>query len=162
MLALIPSLGPVLALIPAVIVALVQGSTYLPVSNTTFVIIVLGLYLIIQQIEGNLITPRIVGQAIELPPVVVLVGVLVGTTVAGLPGTVLAAPIIATGRVLTTYALNKIMDREPFYRLETKKVEPVQLRPLAESMIATTQQQLQEKVQQIGQVLQSGTRDEEE
>jgi len=124
LLALIPSLGPILALIPAVIVALVQGSTYLPVSNLTFALIVLGLYLLIQQLEGNLITPRIVGQAIDLPPVVVLLGVVIGTSVAGLLGTVLAAPVIATGKVLATYTWNKMLDREPFYDLEPKPIEP--------------------------------------
>jgi len=131
-LALIPSLGPILALIPAVIVALVQGSTYLSVSNLTFALIVLGLYLLIQQLEGNLITPRIVGQAIDLPPVVVLVGVVVGTSAAGLFGAVLAAPIIATGRVLATYAWNKMLDREPFFQLESKQ-PPTPSRPLRET-----------------------------
>jgi len=126
-LALIPSLGPILALIPAVIVALVQGTTaawlqrWEP-SNLTFALIVLGVYLFIQQLEGNLITPRIVGQAIDLPPVVVLLGVVVGTSTAGLLGTVLAAPVIATAKVLSTYAWNKLVDRDPFANLEPKPV----------------------------------------
>ncbi|MBN1315149.1 MAG: AI-2E family transporter [Anaerolineales bacterium] len=158
--ALIPSLGPVLALIPAVIVALVQGSTYLPVSNLTFALIVLGMYLLIQQLEGNIITPRIVGQAIDLPPVVVLMGVIIGTTAAGLLGTVLAAPIIATGRVMATYAWNKMFDQDPFYNLEHKRLEPVELPQLAETVRAT-QQQLQEKVQQFTLMLQSSTDEEE-
>ena len=143
-LALIPSLGPFLALIPAVIVALVQGSTYLPVSNLTFTLIVLGLYLLIQQLEGNLITPRIVGQAIDLPPVVVLVGVVIGTFTAGLLGAVLAAPIIATGRVLVTYTWNKILDRDPFRGLEEKSIEPPSGRPLS-AQVRSAYEQLQEQ-----------------
>jgi predicted PurR-regulated permease PerM len=143
-LALIPNLGPVLALIPAVIVALVQGSTYLPVSNLTFALIVFGLYGLIQQLEGNLITPRIVGQAIELPPVVVLVGVIIGTSTAGLLGAVLAAPIVATGRVILLYAWNKILDRDPFYQLE----EPEPPQPLLREPVADTVRSAYERMQE--------------
>jgi predicted PurR-regulated permease PerM len=133
LLALIPNLGPVLAVVPAVIVALVQGSTYLPVSNQTFTLIVLGLYLVIQQLEGNLITPRIVGQAVDLPAVVVLAGVVIGTSAAGLLGTVLAAPILATARVLSIYSANKIFDRDPFFQLGPAPPPPPS-RPVTESV----------------------------
>lgn len=135
-LALIPNLGPILSFIPAVIVALVQGSTYLPLSNLTFALVVALLYLIIQQLEGNLITPRIVGQAVDLPPVLVLLGVAVGASTAGLLGAVLAAPVLATGRVLTIYAWNKLTDRDPFCQLELERPEPKQLdlRPLVRAV----------------------------
>ena len=158
-LALIPSLGPILSLIPAVIVALVQGSTYLPVSNLTFVLVVLGLYLLIQQLEGNLITPRIVGQAIDLPPVVVLMGVVIGTSAAGLLGTVLAAPVIATARVLAVYAWNKILDREPFYQLDPKPTPPNP--PVGES-VRSAFERLQTQYQLIAAVAQPWPGDEEE
>lgn len=159
MLALIPSLGPILSLVPAVFVALVQGSTYLNVSNTTFALIVLGLYFLIQQLEGNLITPRIVGQAIDLPPVVVLVGVVIGTSAAGLLGTVLAAPVIATGRVLVVYAWNKIVDREPFYQLEPEPPPPSP--PVGES-VRSAYERLQKQYQLIAAAAQPLPGDEEE
>ena len=160
LLALIPSLGPVLSLIPAVIVALVQGSTYLPVSNQTFALIVLGLYLLIQQLEGNLITPRIVGQAVHLPAVIVLVGVIIGTSMAGLLGTVLAAPILATVRVLSIYAANKISDRDPFFQLEPKPPPPPS-RPVTESL-RLAYGRLQEQYRLIAAAAQPWPGDEEE
>lgn len=163
-LALIPTLGPVIAVVPALIVALVQGTSaaYLPVTNSTFVLIVLVMYLVIQQLEGNLITPRIVGQAIDLPPVVVLLGVVVGTSAAGLLGTVLAAPTLATLKVLGIYAWNKLWDREPFDKLEPKLIEPVQPSQLVESVRATGQH-LQERYQQLSTTFLTGPdKDEEE
>jgi predicted PurR-regulated permease PerM len=145
---IIPSLGPILSFIPAGIVALVQGSTYLPVSNFTFVLIVAGLYFLIQQLEGNLITPRIVGGAIDLPPVVVLLGVLVGASAVGLAGAILASPTIATFKVVATYTWNKILDREPFYNLEPKPPPPPRPSPLVQTAL-TTYEQLQDRYQQL-------------
>jgi predicted PurR-regulated permease PerM len=145
---IIPSLGPILSFIPAGIVALVQGSTYLPVSNFTFLLIVAGLYIVIQQLEGNLITPRIVGGAIDLPPVVVLLGVLIGASAVGLLGAILASPTIATFKVVATYTWNKILDRDPFYNLEPKPAPPPRPSPLVQTALATYEQ-LQERYQQL-------------
>jgi len=111
---LIPNLGPILALIPALTIALLQGSAHLAVSNFVFALITVGLYVLIQQVENNFLVPRIIGEAVDLPPLVVLVGVVVGVNAAGLTGALLAAPVIGTGRVLLHYVLDKLMDRDPF------------------------------------------------
>lgn len=158
-LALIPNLGPVLALIPALIVALVQGSTWLRVNNLVFALIVFGVYGIIQQLEGNLITPRIVGQAIELPPVIVLVGVVIGTSTAGLLGAILAAPSIATARVILVYAWNKILDRDPFYQLQ--EPEPPIREPVGDA-VRSAYERMQEQYRLIASAALPWPSDEEE
>ncbi len=113
LLEVIPNLGPVLALIPAVLVALVQGSNFLPVSNVVFALIVVGVYVLIQQIENNFLVPRIMGQSLKLHPLFVLVGVVVGTSFAGVLGAFLAAPVLASLKVLGLYAHAKIIDQDP-------------------------------------------------
>lgn len=110
----IPNLGPILAAIPAVVVALIQGSTMLDVSTPVFALIVTGMYVLIQQIENNLIVPRILGQAVELPSLVVVAGVVVGASVGGVLGALIAAPTIATARVIAGYAYAKILGQDPF------------------------------------------------
>ena len=110
----IPTLGPVLATIPAVLIAIFRGSTYLPISNFGFAILVLGIYAVIQQIENAYVVPRIMGRRLQLHPVVVFVGVLAGGVLAGAVGVFLAAPIIATFRVVLGYVYAKILDQEPF------------------------------------------------
>jgi predicted PurR-regulated permease PerM len=157
---IIPSLGPIISFIPAGIVALVQGSTYLPVSNFTFLLIVALLYIVIQQLEGNLITPRIVGGAIDLPPVVVLLGVLIGASAVGLLGAILASPTIATFKVVATYTWNKILDRDPFHNLEPRPVLPPRPSPLVQTALATYEQ-LQERYQQLSGELQGSSEEEE-
>jgi predicted PurR-regulated permease PerM len=109
----VPNLGPVLALIPAVLVALVQGSNFLPVSNVVFALIVVGVYVLIQQIENNFLVPRIMGHSLKLHPLFVLVGVVVGTSFAGLLGAFLAAPVLASHKVLGLYAHAMLVDQDP-------------------------------------------------
>lgn len=111
---LIPNLGPILAAIPAVIVALIQGSTVLPVSNWMFALIIIGFYILMQQFENTFVVPRVLGEAVDLHPLIVLVGVLAGANVAGIIGALLAAPIIATGREIVQYLYRKILGENPF------------------------------------------------
>ncbi len=129
---LIPNLGPFLAAIPAVIVALIQGSTYLGVNNFIFALIVIGLYLLIQQLENTLIVPRILGEAVDLHPVVVMLGVLVGANVAGILGALLAAPVIASTREILHYLYAKMLGENPY---PPRKEEPKVITPsLAEQV----------------------------
>lgn len=111
---LIPNLGPFLAAIPAVIVALIQGSTYLGVNHFVFALIVIGLYILIQQLENTLIVPRILGEAVDLHPLVVMLGVVVGASVAGILGALLAAPVMASIREIVGYLYAKILGQDPY------------------------------------------------
>ena len=110
----VPTLGPILAAIPAVVLALIQGSSVLPVDNITFAIMTLIAYILIQQAENILIVPRIMGSALELHPMVVLVGVVIGASFAGILGVFLAAPTLATLKVLLMYTHAKLLDKDPF------------------------------------------------
>lgn len=121
----VPNLGPLLAAIPAVLIALLQGSTTLDVSNLTFFIIVLLMYVLIQQLENNIIVPKVLGEALDFPPVLVMIGVLVGFSFAGILGSLLAVPFMATGRELVAYAYAKVLLRDPFpppHESQTEKI----------------------------------------
>ncbi|MFN8458575.1 MAG: AI-2E family transporter [Anaerolineae bacterium] len=121
---IIPGLGPFLAAVPAVLVALIQGSTYLDVSHITFALIIVGFYWAVQQIENNFVVPRVLGGAVELHPLVVMVGVVIGASVGGILGALLAAPIIASAREIIRYLYAKILDQEPFAGLADETEEP--------------------------------------
>ncbi len=110
----VPSIGPIIAAIPAVLLALFQGSSWLPLSNFWFAVLVLGLYLVIQQIEGNVLLPRVLGSSLKLHPLVVLIAVIAGGSLAGILGMLLAAPTVATLRVLAHYLYCRLTDRDPF------------------------------------------------
>jgi predicted PurR-regulated permease PerM len=114
---IIPNIGPTIAAIPAVLIAYFQGSTYLPFSNGWVALLVIGLYLVIQQLENNILVPRIIGRSLNLHPLVVIIGALAGASLAGVLGMFLAAPILASLRILGNYVHCKLLDIEPFEEL---------------------------------------------
>ena len=114
---IVPNLGPTLATIPAVIVALIQGSLTLNaygIDNVSFALITLAIYFILQQLENNILVPRIIGDSVNLHPVVIICGVVIGYNLFGLFGTFLAAPVIATLRTIGSYVHAKLLDYPPF------------------------------------------------
>jgi len=106
----IPSIGPLLSMLPALAIAFFLGSTVLSISNAWFTLVVLGVYMLIQQVENNFLVPRIIGRSVNLHPAVILCGAIVGGTVAGVLGVFLAAPTIATFRVLSSYVYGKLLE----------------------------------------------------
>jgi predicted PurR-regulated permease PerM len=113
LLEVIPSLGPILATIPAVILALIFGSTHLPVENWIFALIVIAFYVLVQVVENQLLVPYILGDAVDLPPLIVIIGVVIGGSAFGLLGVFLATPVISTGREIFMYLYNKILEPPP-------------------------------------------------
>jgi predicted PurR-regulated permease PerM len=113
----IPNLGPILAMIPAVITALIQGSNVLGamgIDNIGFALITVGIYFLIQQLENNILVPRIIGDSINLHPIIVICAVAVGLSSAGILGALLAPPVVATFRVIGGYIHAKLLDYPPF------------------------------------------------
>ncbi len=110
----IPNIGSILALVPIAVVTLVQGSATIPLPPGWMTLLVTGVYVLIQFLVYNFLSPLIVGESVGLPPLIVLIGVVVGTAHAGLLGAFLAVPILASLRVLASYAHNKVLERPPF------------------------------------------------
>jgi predicted PurR-regulated permease PerM len=108
----IPSVGHAIWLLVAVVVTLFQGSTWIPVPNFVFSLIVVGLHVVYQQIDLNYLIPRIIGRSVRLHPLVVILGIVAGATLAGVLGIVLAAPTIASARVLGRYVRSYLVDEE--------------------------------------------------
>jgi len=108
----VPTIGPIVACIPAVAVAYFQGSTHLPLANGWFALLVLGVYVGIQQVENIFLAPRIIGGSVRIHPLVVLMGAIGGYAVGGIVGAFLAAPVIGTLRVLGQYLYRKLTEVE--------------------------------------------------
>jgi predicted PurR-regulated permease PerM len=102
--AIIPYLGAWLGAIPAVLVALT-------ISPGKAVLTAL-LYLIIQQIEGNVLQPRIQGQAINMPSILIFLGVIAGAEIAGFLGILFAVPTMAVLKVLYDFLRARLYTEE--------------------------------------------------
>jgi len=111
----IPNIGPALALIPAALLALASQSSTLPfLEGPTFALVVIVVWTALQNIEAVVLVPRVMGGSLNLHPFVVMVAVLAGAAVGGALGVILAAPVVASIRVLGQYIYGKLMDRNPF------------------------------------------------
>ena len=96
----IPIIGPLLGAIPAVLVA----ATVSP----ELALIVAGLYVVIQFVEGNVLVPIVMRHAVGISPLLVLVSLLIGAAAGGLVGAFLAVPIAASVEI----ALQRLQARE--------------------------------------------------
>jgi len=110
----VPSFGHSVWFILAGLDALLGGSMWLPLQHWVVLLILAGVDVIFAQFDLNYLNPRIVGRGIRLPPLVVILGILVGATVAGILGILLASPVIASLRVLGRYVFALLFNLEPF------------------------------------------------
>jgi putative heme transporter len=119
----IPVVGPIIGAVAAVTVALFQPETMGQMANWQYAGVILIFMIIVQQVENIFLVPRIVGESLELHPLVVIVGVLMGSSLAGILGAILAAPVIATLKLLGMYAWRKMFDHPPFPHPEKAQEE---------------------------------------
>lgn len=88
----IPIIGPILAAIPAILLGLVAS----PITAIKIALF----YLIVQQLENHIIVPKVMGDSVDLHPVLVIVGLLIAGELYGVGGMILALPVMATVHVL--------------------------------------------------------------
>jgi len=101
--ALIPYFGPFLGAIPAILVGL-------SVSPETALVIAL-VYLLISNVILNVVYPKIVGDAVKLPPILVIVALIAGFSWGGILGMFVAVPIAATLRILFDHIYPRLYER---------------------------------------------------
>ncbi len=109
----VPTIGPIIAAVPAVLVAFFQGSSLWTIDRSVFALVVAGTYVVIQQLENHLVVPNVLGRSVNLPAVVVLFGALAGASLAGILGVFLAAPVLATTRLFMQFVLRKLFEPLP-------------------------------------------------
>jgi len=102
---LVPIIGPIISAIPAVLLAATAG--------IEAVIAAFALYLIVQQVENNVLVPKIQGDAIELHPALVIAAIVIGGSLAGLLGAILALPVTAAMRDVGRYLFRRLSPDEP-------------------------------------------------
>jgi predicted PurR-regulated permease PerM len=101
----LPILGPIIAAVPAILIGLSIG---LPAAVAAAV-----LYIAIQQLENHILVPKVMGDAIELHPAVMILALVVGGGLFGIGGAILAAPAVAAGRDIYRYGFHRLGGRPP-------------------------------------------------
>ena len=92
----IPIVGAVVTGALAVFVALVYN-------GPVIALIMLGIVLLVQQVEGHVLQPLVMGTAVKVHPLAVVVAVATGSLLAGIPGALFAVPVVAVLNVMIVY-----------------------------------------------------------
>lgn len=109
-LGVIPLFGPLVGGAIAVSVALFQPSTPFGWSNLTLALAVVAVYVGLRQVEDHVVVPNLVGPMVDLHPLLVLLALIVGGTLGGLTGMVIAVPTAAAFKIVAIFLYGKIWD----------------------------------------------------
>jgi predicted PurR-regulated permease PerM len=101
--ALIPYLGPFIGALPAVLVGLSQSPAQ--------AVVILIAYIVISNFFLNVIFPKVMGDAVRLPPILVIVALIAGFSWGGILGMFVAVPVAATLRILFDHIYPRLYER---------------------------------------------------
>ena len=107
-LSIVPYLGPVIAITPAMLVA----------ASTSWVMVVkmLVVWGVVQFLEGNIISPNIMGRSMNMHPLTVIFVILIGVNISGVVGAILGIPVYSILKVLISKLLISLKERyDKFY-----------------------------------------------
>jgi predicted PurR-regulated permease PerM len=110
----LPYVGGILSMTANGLVSLAQVSTIFGLSSPDYALMVVAIGWITDSIIDNMISPRIFSNALKIHPAAVLVTALVGYNILGIIGMILAAPVLATLKLLLDYTIRKMFDLDPW------------------------------------------------
>jgi len=111
---LLPEIGPFTVAVLATVIAFIEGSTYIPVSNFWFAVITLGLYLLLNNFKTIWLQPRILGHSVFLHEGIVFVAIIAAIVLQGVLGVLIIVPLLATFVVLGRYIRRRLLGMPPF------------------------------------------------
>jgi len=116
----LPYIGPFFVTVTLGLVAYFQPVKPFDLAPLTYLIIVFAVLWVFDNSLDNLVTPRIMGQALSVHPAAVLVSALVGAELLGILGVIIAAPMLATFVLFFRYTMRKMLDQNPWPEEEPK------------------------------------------
>ncbi|NPA27027.1 MAG: AI-2E family transporter [Chloroflexi bacterium] len=117
----IPYIGPMVVYIILGFVITLQPENFWGITPWKHALIVIALIMVLDQIFDNIVMPRFFGRALGVHPAAVLITALLASDLIGFLGFMLAAPLVASGKLLLRYIIRKMFDLNPWpeeYELE--------------------------------------------
>ena len=111
---LVPDVGPFLAMVLAAGVALLEGSTWIPLSNVWVTGIVLIVYLVLINLKNFFLRPYIMGRSVHMNEALVFVAIIIATILKGILGALLVVPLLASVVVIGGYIQRRVLGLPPF------------------------------------------------
>lgn len=116
---LVPMLGPILGAVPAIALASFQGGWQLAAATIV-------LFIVIQQLEAHVIAPRIMGHAVGVHPIIAILAVLLGASLDGIFGALVAVPIAGIGYVVAQAVYSQVTGQQHLVTMVQRR--PVYIR----------------------------------
>ena len=111
---LVPDVGPFLAMVLAAGVALLEGSTWIPLSNFWVTGIVLVVYLVLINLKNFFLRPYIMGRSVHMNEALVFIAIIIATILKGILGALLVVPLLASVVVIGGYIQRRVLGLPPF------------------------------------------------
>lgn len=139
---LVPVVGPIIGAVPGLILASFSPEGWIMVLK------VLAVYVVVQQLENNLLVPKVQGDSVKLHPSIIMVALVVGSQVGGLFGLIIAVPVAAILRDIYLYLYRRFS--EGFSPREAEASVPSRYDEGTESVQAREQRELAEEAKRPG------------
>jgi predicted PurR-regulated permease PerM len=120
----VPYVGPAMNWLVLALVAYFQTYKIFGMEPLYYTLLVLIVALFIDQIFDNLVSPRIMSDALKVHPAAVLVAAIIAANLFGILGVVVAAPILATVTLFWKYTMRKMLDLDPWPDEEPRQPSP--------------------------------------
>lgn len=113
---IIPDVGPMVATVIALAVALLEGSLFLPISNFWFAVLILVIFLVLVNLKNVWLRPRLMGRSVHLHEGLVFVAIMAAVLIQGILSAIVVVPVIASALVIGRYLRAGIFGLEPDLR----------------------------------------------
>lgn len=107
LLEIVPNIGPTISAVPATLAPLLTGQ------NPILSVFVIALYILVQQLENNIIVPKVMQSAVGVHPLVTIVLIIIGLKLAGISGAILAVPLFLVIKVFYTQLIKPYYQHTP-------------------------------------------------
>ncbi len=111
---LVPDVGPFIAAALAVGVALLEGSSWIPLSNAWVAGIVFSVYLVLVNIKNFWLRPYIMGRSVHMNEGLIFVSIMSATILGGIMGALLIVPVMASAILIFEYLRRRVLGLPPF------------------------------------------------
>ena len=111
---LVPDVGPFLAAVLAIAVALLEGSNWIDLPNVAVAGIVLLVYLVLINLKNFFLRPFVMGRSVHMNEALVFIAIMIATILEGIMGALLVVPVLASAIVILEYLRRRVLDLPPF------------------------------------------------
>jgi predicted PurR-regulated permease PerM len=111
---LIPDVGPFLAVVLAMTVALLEGSSWIPLPNFWVAGIVFVVYLVLINLKNFWLRPYIMGRSVHMNEGLIFIAIMIATILEGIMGALLVVPLLASLTVIFDYLRRRVLGLSPF------------------------------------------------